>query len=397
MKVTHLLLIALACLVVVEATIVPLHRIKRSPAQKRAYYELIRSGEAANAVAAKYRAHVANKFPAFASTIASGPADPFKNYDDVEYIGNISIGTPQQSFLVVYDTGSANLWVPGVSCKDSGCQGKDKYNSRLSSTYTANGWPISISYGTGSMNGILDVDDFHLGGLRVKQGTFGEATSLAAFFNGQPMDGILGLAYPGIAADFVTPPFDLMWQQKLIAKNLFTVYLDSTPGGYGSNIQFGYTDSRYYSGAMQEVPVMSQTYWQLGLNFVGVKGNDASGCSGSFGFMCAAIIDTGTSLMIGPTAAANILLQQIGNVNADCSNLHQLPTVDIKFSQNGPTFSLKPTTYVIGIEDNQCQLGIQGSDGLPFWIMGDTFIRAYTTVFNREKNTVSFAPSKPAF
>lgn len=238
--------------------------------------------------------------------------------------------------------------------------------------------------------------------------------------------GIIGLAYPGIAADYVTPPFDLMWQQKLIKQNLFAVYLDSTPGGSGSAINFGELDSRHYTGSFSEVPVMSQTYWQLGLNFVGVNGNDASGCSGVLGFMCAAIIDTGTSLIVGPQSGVGPLLQMIGNVNEDCSNVHQLPNIDIKFTSGGPSFTLKPTTYVIGIEDGQCQLGIQGDRtstqtnfsiysrifdfdflasscsltdlafllpaSVPFWIMGDTFIRSQYTVFNREKNTVSFAP-----
>jgi hypothetical protein len=378
--------------VAVESITVPLTRIQRTPAQRRAYLERVRSGEAARAVAAKYHHYVKARYPNHPAVLEGPPADPFKNYEDVEYIGNVSIGTPPQSFLVVYDTGSSNLWVPGVSCQNTGCQGKDKYNSRKSSTYKANGWPIEISYGTGSMNGVLDVDDFLIAGLKIKQGTFGEATSLADFFNGQPMDGILGLAYPGIAADYVTPPFDLMWQQNLIQQNLFAVYLDSKPGGMGSSIQFGGIDSRYYTGSFQEVPVMSQTYWQLGLSSVSVNGKDASGCSGIFGFLCAAIIDTGTSLMVAPTAQANALLNMIGNVNSDCSNLHQLPTIDIQFTSGGPKFSLKPTTYVIGIEEGQCEVAIQGSDGLPFWIMGDTFIRAFYTVFNRAKNTVSFAP-----
>ena len=140
----------------------------------------------------------------------------------------------------------------------------------------------------------------------------------------------------------------------------------------------------------------SKGYWLIYATDLKVSGTSTGDCkAGWLSKGCRMVVDTGTSIITGPSSKINPLMKQIGTVNSDCSNLDKLPT--ISFTISGKDFSLEPEFYVIKACDGkqcECQLGMQAMDQLGLWILGDPFLRKYYTVFDRTNARVGFALAK---
>lgn len=78
---------------------------------------------------------------------------PLKDYMNTQYFAEVQVGTPAQTFTVVPDTGSSNLWMYSANCWAVPCFYHAKYDSKLSSTYKADGRAFKITYGSGSIDG----------------------------------------------------------------------------------------------------------------------------------------------------------------------------------------------------------------------------------------------------
>ena len=62
--------------------------------------------------------------------------------------------------------------------------------------------------------------------MEVKGQVFGEATRLGAIFDDSKYDGIMGMAWPSLAADGMTPLFQNMISEKVVSKPVFSFYLN---------------------------------------------------------------------------------------------------------------------------------------------------------------------------
>ena len=222
---------------------------------------------------------VSNTFT-LASTGSSYPVELTNSLDRI-YTGEIIIGTPKTSlykdnetldqiFNVVFDTGSADLWIfssyhtctTADSCVDdwntNKCGNDDiccffndimnDYDHTLSTTYKSfskeQEW--SITYGKGSASGYLSQDSVTIGGLTATDQIFAEATEWSDLLIScvEPMSGILGFAMKAASEDGSNTLIESLHSQNQIKSKLFSVSLKGDDSE--SVLIIGEPDNKYY-------------------------------------------------------------------------------------------------------------------------------------------------------
>ncbi|XP_002058249.2 lysosomal aspartic protease [Drosophila virilis] len=318
------------------------------------------------------------------TTTTSLPSLELSNTMNMEYYGAITIGTPPQVFKVQFDTGSSNLWVPSNQCTSLACMDHTQYDPASSTSYKYNGTPITLQYITGTMTGYLAVDVVNVNGMNIPDQTFGVATiEPGTTLEDASFDGILGLAYQSLAIDNVVPPFYNMIALGLVANPVFSFYLArNASSDFGGELIFGGSDHSLFAGNMVYVDVSTQDYWQFEVDNITMNGQVL--CS-----QCQAVADTGTSLILAPTAAFELIESQL-DIDADglidCTRTY--PT--LKLAIGGVIFGIPSSAYIVFEPENICVLGISYTT-TDLWILGDVFIGQYYTEFDLGKNRIGFA------
>jgi len=317
------------------------------------------------------------------------------NFGDAQFYGPVSVGNPPTEFQVVYDTGSANLWVPSKQCTN--CGAKPSYDHDSSSTYVANGTEFAIQYGSGPVAGFVSKDSATVGDVVVKNQQFAEITDvsgLGAAFKAGKFDGILGLAFSTIAVDGMVPVFDNMVRQNLVDQPIFSFYL-SNEDGVDGELNFGGMSPEYFTGDITYVPVSSQTYWQIELGGIQINGQNMTKTR-------KAIVDSGTSLFAGPPKEVKEIAKTLGAknfINGEfLINCDLVDTGDnIDFFVGGKKYTFTPKDYIIP-SGGLCLFGFVSISipppAGPLYILGDPWMRKYYTIFDYGEKRIGFALAK---
>mmetsp|Transcript_28894 Transcript_28894/g.63641 ORF Transcript_28894/g.63641 Transcript_28894/m.63641 type:complete len:405 (+) Transcript_28894:124-1338(+) len=318
-----------------------------------------------------------------------------------EYFGEIAIGSPSQKFLVVFDTGSGNLLIPAKQCTDNACSAHRRYDVDSSKSAVDIAFAdapdkavegdgdrdvVTINFGTGEVSGVFVKDRICVGRLCTTGDFVAAVEESDEPFTMVPFDGILGLSLPQMSEGPVFNVLDCMIRDKVLKRNIFSVFFGAVEGE-DSEVSFGeWRESRMASGLFW-VPVSTPSYWQVEMSDITIGNRLQNLCKRH----CQVAVDTGTSLMAGPTEIVNEIITRL-NVSTECENYETLP--DVGFVVGEHILNLKPADYVDRGDDG-CSVALMTMDVPPpkgpLFIFGDPFLRKYYTVYDRQNLKVGFA------
>lgn len=337
---------------------------------------------------------------------------PLVNYQNNEYVGALSIGTPPQQTTVVFDTGSSDVWIPGQNCKS--CAEHKYFDGIKSSTYSqtldtkGHLLDFSIEYGSGVVSGIVASDQVNMGEFLLPNTPIGLADFEDPLIASFDMDGICGLGFSGLAR--VTKPtlVERLGSEHPSVPNVFSMFLSSDPnypsvltyGGY--NLSLVGPNATWLYTPIIRLDKNHLTYWTVGMlnvliepaNKQHIHARVESFCSPSS--PCITIVDSGTSGIGVPTRlfrtfVAAVTQGHICSKDGVCVGKppSTYPTLTFTLEPDNE-FPLLPEDYLQCTAFNECVLRFQESSG-DIWILGDAFMEAYYTLFDAGNLRVGFA------
>ncbi|KZT08336.1 acid protease [Laetiporus sulphureus 93-53] len=331
------------------------------------------------------------------------------NGTDLQWFGNISVGTPPQTIPVVFDTGSSTLEFASTEC-GAACANQIKFDPSLSSTYVGSNDTFEIAFATGGgVNPIVSDDEYVLwlragndtvtvGGIATPNVELYTIINQTAAFAPDPYSGIQGMS--AIAQGF----FAGLIEQGLPA--MFGMYL--TPHTVGNaELTLGGVDESKINGTIEWADKVVDPYgdWQLNSSRISVNGKTTLLLTSNRTI----IFDSGTSNVYFSPDIANAIYALIspdiqpytaepGAYAISCDKIDELPAqIDITFTNiEGAAFNLTIPSSELNVgpftgDPSICQTMINALEGLD--LVGGSLLKHYYSAWDLTNQRIGFAPN----
>ena len=137
-----------------------------------------------------------------------------------------------------------------------------------------------------------------------------------------------------------TPIFDTIINNHLLKKNWFSFYITDLNEEGQSQVVLGEPKNNFYQDKLNWHPVSEKSYWQVEMEDIYVDGQPINICPDN---NCKLVLDTGTSVMTGPSETLGNLLDRIP-LN-DCNDVNFLPEIGFKIGEY--LYTMKPEEYIL--------------------------------------------------
>jgi cathepsin D len=316
---------------------------------------------------------------------------------DIEFVGDISIGTPAQTFPIDPDTGSADLWVVDSTCTADACgpNSRGKFQDDQSSTYAPISSPaFDLQYGVGDVSGSYTRETVRLGSITLKKQIIGLANYTSPDWKTDKASGVLGLGFRSITSAGQRPVIQNLARQAGLKKKVisfaFGRYLSNTQGK--SEMLIGNTNKALYKGKITYYALSKVAYWQAKVKTFGAGTN--AGVTNVDG-----IFDTGTSLIAAPSSIAAAFWKGVPNSSlSDDGTYYVYPcsqTISAKITMpDGKAFTLSEKDINLGREttgSSQCVGSVIVANTPGQVIYGLAALKNFYTVFDFGKNRIGMA------
>ena len=312
-----------------------------------------------------------------------------ENYEDFQYYGPIQIGSQRQEFSVIYDTGSAWLWVPHPDCK--GCPTKHSFDPSSSTTYATKGKSKSLYYGRGEVHGVIATDDVSIGDSNSANINFVHVKE-SKDNEGLMSDGVVGLS---LASDHEAKLLvDVLYESGAINKREFLVYIGKE-GFDDSYIEFGEFEGDKTKGTVIEVQPRDNSgnyfFWNVTLDSLHYKNAKLELSTYN------TVWDTGTSLIELPNKDFFKILASIANgrklyYNDDLGVFYKCKSVteqneDLYFTFSDKQVRVSPHEYIQYYE-NICIISLTNMRDSDLIMLGDSFLRGSKILHDQENKQI---------